>query len=217
MENTNLENVNEETVETTEVQEEVKEVPAEEVKEEVKAKADRPNRQTRNRRQNVKEREQKEFEERVVQINRISKTVKGGRRMRFSALVVVGDKKGRVGYGLAKANEVPDAIRKALEAAKKGVVRVPLVDNYRTIPHGITGKYGAGEVVLRPAAEGTGIIAGGAVRAILELAGATDVVSKCTGSRTPINMVRATMNGLNALKTVDGVAKLRGKKVSEIR
>jgi small subunit ribosomal protein S5 len=162
-------------------------------------------------------REQKEFEERVVQINRVSKTVKGGRRMRFSALVVVGDKKGRVGFGLAKANEVPDAIRKALEAAKKNVVRVPLVSNYRTIPHAITGTFGAGEVVLRPAAEGTGIIAGGAVRAILELAGATDVVSKCTGSRTPINMVRATMNGLENLKTVNGVAKLRGKKVEEIR
>ncbi len=162
-------------------------------------------------------REQKEFEERVVQINRISKTVKGGRRMRFSALVVVGDKKGRVGFGLGKANEVPDAIRKALDTAKKNVVRVPLVSNYRTIPHAITGEYGAGEVVLRPAAEGTGIIAGGAVRAILELAGATDVVSKCTGSRTPINMVRATMDGLNKLKTVNGVAKLRGKKVEEIR
>ena len=161
-------------------------------------------------------REQKEFEERVVQINRVSKTVKGGRRMRFSALVVVGDKKGRVGFGLAKANEVPDAIRKALDAARKNVMRVPLVDG-RTIPHAITGTYGAGEVVLRPAAEGTGIIAGGAVRAILELAGATDVVSKCTGSRTPINMVRATMNGLENLKTVEGVAKLRGKKIAEIR
>ena len=170
-----------------------------------------------NRRPRRFTRDVKEFEERVVQINRISKTVKGGRRMRFSALVVVGDKKGRVGFGLGKANEVPDAIRKALDTAKKNVVRVPLVSNYRTIPHAITGEYGAGEVVLRPAAEGTGIIAGGAVRAILELAGATDVVSKCTGSRTPINMVRATMDGLNKLKTVNGVAKLRGKKVEEIR
>ena len=212
MENTNLENVN------VEVQEEEKVEVQENENKEVEAKTERPNRpQRNNRRVNPKEREQKEFEERVVQINRISKTVKGGRRMRFSALVVVGDKKGRVGYGLAKANEVPDAIRKALESAKKSVVRVPLVDNFRTIPHAITGKYGAGEVVLRPAAEGTGIIAGGAVRAILELAGATDVVSKCTGSRTPINMVRATMEGLYQLKTVDGVAKLRGKKVNEIR
>ena len=214
-----------EKVETTNVIEEVAENKVEEavaeVKEEAKAPAarvnNRGNKRPGNRRNNQFEQKEKEFEERVVQINRISKTVKGGRRMRFSALVVVGDKKGRVGFGLAKANEVPDAIRKALETAKKNVVRVPLVDNYRTIPHGITGKYGAGKVVLLPAAQGTGIIAGGAVRAILELAGATDVVSKCTGSRTPINAVRATMNGLESLKTVEGVAQLRGKKVAEIR
>ena len=123
----------------------------------------------------------KEFEERVVVINRVSKTVKGGRRMRFSALVVVGDKKGRVGYGLGKANEVPDAIRKAIENAKKNVIRVPLVNNKKTIPHAVTGVYGAGEVVLRPAAEGTGVIAGGAVRAVVELAGFEDIVSKCVG------------------------------------
>ena len=162
-------------------------------------------------------REPKEFEARVVKINRVSKTVKGGRRMRFSALVVVGDKKGRVGYGTGKANEVPDAIRKATEAAKKNVVRVPLVDKFRTIPHPITGKFGAGEVVLRPAAEGTGVIAGGAIRAVLELAGCQDVVSKCVGSHTPINMVRATMDGLTGLKTVNSVAKLRGIKVENVR
>lgn len=162
-------------------------------------------------------REQKEFEERVVQINRISKTVKGGRRMRFSALVVVGDRKGRVGYGLAKANEVPDAIRKALEVAKKNVIRVALVNNFKTIPHPVIGTYGAGEVVLRPAAEGTGVVAGGATRAILELAGVSDVIAKCVGSRTPINMVHATMVALQDLKTVNSVAKLRGKKVEEIR
>lgn len=162
-------------------------------------------------------REQKEFEERVVQINRISKTVKGGRKMRFSALIVVGDKKGRVGYGMGKANEVPDAIRKASEAAKKNVVRVPLVNGFKTIPHPVTGVFGAGNVVLRPAAEGTGIVAGGAVRAVLELAGANDVISKCVGSRTPINMVRATFNGLEQLRTVNAVAKMRGKKVEEIR
>ena len=162
-------------------------------------------------------REPKDFEERVVKINRVSKTVKGGRRMRFSALVVVGDKKGRVGYGLGKANEVPDAIRKGSEAAKKNVVRVPLVNGFKTIPHAIVGKYGAGEVILRPATEGTGIIAGGAVRDVLELVGCEDVVTKCTGSRTSINMVHATFDALKNMKTVNGVAKLRGKKVEEIR
>ena len=162
-------------------------------------------------------REPKEFEERVVKINRVSKTVKGGRRMRFSALVIVGDKKGRVGYGLGKANEVPDAIRKGSEAAKKNVVRVPLVNNLKTIPHAIVGKYGAGEVILRPATEGTGIIAGGAVRDVLELVGCEDVVTKCTGSRTSINMVHATFDALKNMKTVEEVSKLRGKKITEIR
>ena len=155
--------------------------------------------------------------DKLVSINRVSKTVKGGRRMRFSALVVVGDKKGRVGYGLGKANEVPDAIKKAVEAAKKNVIRVPLVNNKKTIPHMVTGVYGAGEVMLRPATEGTGVIAGGAVRAVLELAGIEDILSKCIGSRTPINMVHATMKALSELKTVNGVAKLREKKVEEIR
>ncbi len=176
----------------------------------------RQNRRPNNRRFN-REREVKEFEERVVQINRVSKTVKGGRKMRFAAIVVVGDKKGRVGYGLGKANEVPDAIRKATETAKKSVVRVPLVDGNRTIPHETVGRYGAGEVVLRPAAEGTGIVAGGVVRAVLELAGATDVISKCVGSRTPINQVHATMKALKELKTVDSVAKLRGLSIKEVR
>jgi small subunit ribosomal protein S5 len=174
----------------------------------------RDNRRPNNRRFN---REVKEFDERVVQINRISKTVKGGRKMRFAAIVVVGDKKGRVGYGLGKANEVPDAIRKASEAAKKNVKRIPLVDGNRTIPHAVTGTFGAGEVVMRPAAPGTGIVAGGVVRAVLELAGATDVITKCVGSRTPINQVHATMKALNELKTVNSVAKLRGLKVDEVR
>ena len=174
------------------------------------------NRKPRNNK-NANFREPKEFEERVVKINRVSKTVKGGRRMRFSALVVVGDKKGRVGFGLGKANEVPDAIRKGCEAAKKNVIRVPLVNGYKTIPHAIVGKFGAGEVVLRPATEGTGIIAGGAVRDVLELVGCEDVVTKCVGSRTSINMVRATFAALKDLKTVDGVAKLRGLKVEEVR
>ena len=160
---------------------------------------------------------EKEFEERVVVINRVSKTVKGGRRMRFSALVVVGDKKGRVGFGTGKANEVPDAIKKALEDAKKNVFRVPLVNNGSTIPQEVTGVDGAGGVFLRPATDGTGVIAGGPVRAVLELAGITDVLSKCIGSRTPINAVRATITALKSLKTVNGVAKLREKKVEEIR
>ena len=160
---------------------------------------------------------EKEFEERVVVINRVTKVVKGGRRMRFSALVVVGDKKGRVGFGTGKANEVPDAIKKACEDAKKNVFRVPLINNNSTIPHEVIGRYGAGEVFLRPAAEGTGVIAGGPVRAVLELAGITDVLSKCIGSRTPINAVRATVAGLKELKTVNGVAKMREKKVEEIR
>ncbi len=166
------------------------------------------------RRFDNRERE-KEFEERVVSINRVTKVVKGGRRMRFSALVVVGDKKGRVGFGTGKANEVPDAIKKASEAAKHNLVRVPIVGT--TIPHGTTGRYGAGRVVLVPASEGTGVIAGGPVRAVMELAGVGDVISKCIGSRTPINVVRATLAGLQSMKTVNQVAQIRDKKVSEIR
>ena len=158
---------------------------------------------------------EKEFETRVVTINRVTKVVKGGRRFRFAALVVIGDKKGRVGFGTGKANEVPDAIRKAEEDAKKNLFRVPIIGT--TIPHEITGVYGAGEVFLRPAGEGTGVIAGGAVRAVLELAGVSDILSKCIGSRTPINMVRATVDALQNLKTVEDIARLRGKKPEESR
>ncbi len=158
--------------------------------------------------------EVKEFEERVVTINRVTKVVKGGRRMRFAALVVVGDKKGRVGFGTGKANEVPDAIRKASEAAKKNIIRVPIV--HGTITHEVTGHYGSGEVFIRPASEGTGIIAGGPVRAVVELAGYTNILSKCIGSRTAINMVRATVEGLKSLKTPAHVAELRNKTVEEI-
>ena len=158
--------------------------------------------------------EEKEFEERVVTINRVTKVVKGGRKMRFAALVVVGDKKGRVGFGTGKANEVPDAIRKASEAAKKNVINVPMV--HGTITHEVTGNFGAGSVFLRPASEGTGIIAGGPVRAVVELAGYTNILSKCLGSRRPINMVRATMQGLKSLKTVEHVAEIREKSVKEI-
>ena len=181
------------------------------------ARAPRGNRPVRGGARKPFVKPEKEFEEKVVQINRISKTVKGGRKMRFAALVVVGDKKGRVGYGMGKANEVPDAIRKASEAAKKNVVRVSLVNDNKTIPHPVTGVYGAGQVVLRPAAEGTGVIAGGAIRSVLELAGLTDVVSKCVGSRTPINAVRATMAGLTSLRTVQAVSKIRGKQIKDIR
>ena len=156
-----------------------------------------------------------ELTEKVVSIKRVTKVVKGGRRFRFAALVVIGDKKGRVGFGTGKANEVPDAIKKAIEDAKKNVFRVPVIGT--TIPHEIVGTYGAGEVFLRPASEGTGVIAGGAVRDVLELAGINDVLSKCIGSRTPINMVHATVEALQNLKTVEEVARLRGKKPEEIR
>ena len=162
-------------------------------------------------------REEKEFEERVVVINRISKTVKGGRRMRFSALVVVGDRKGRVGYGLGKANEVPDAIKKAVEAAKKSVFTVNLVDNGRTIPHDVTGTYGAGEVFLKPASEGTGVIAGGAVRAVLEIAGVKDIVSKSLGANTQVNVAKATLEALKSQRSKEHIAELRGKKVEELQ
>lgn len=158
----------------------------------------------------------KEFEERVVTINRVTKVVKGGRRFRFAALVVIGDKKGRVGFGTGKANEVPDAIKKAIEDAKKNVFTVPII-NGSTIPHEITGTYGAGQIFLRPASEGTGVIAGGPVRAVLELAGVNDILSKCLGSRTPINMVRATISALKNLRTIEDIARLRGKKPQEIR
>ena len=170
-----------------------------------------------NERRPYKRREPKEFEDVVVSINRVSKTVKGGRRMRFAALVVVGDKKGRIGFGMGKAAEVPDAIRKATEAATKNVFRVNLVEENRTVPHSAKGKHGASQVFLAPAAPGTGVIAGGAVRSILELAGVSDVLSKVIGSRTSVNVVYATLDALKSMRTVEDVAKLRELKVSEVR
>lgn len=159
------------------------------------------------------DREQSEFEERVVSINRVTKVVKGGRRLRFAALVVVGDRKGRVGFGTGKAQEVPEAIRKAIEAAKKNLITVPMVGT--TLPHEALGVFGGGKILLKPAVEGAGVAAGGAVRAVLELAGVADVTSKSLGSNTPINVVRATVDGLNQLKRAEEVAALRGKSVSD--
>ena len=162
----------------------------------------------------VKVVEEKQFEERVVVINRVTKVVKGGRRFRFAALVVVGDYNGHVGFGTGKAQEVPEAIKKAVEDAKKNLITVPIVGS--TIPHEITGISGAGKVFLRPAPAGTGIIAGGPVRNVVELAGIKDIVSKSQGSSTPINIVRATFKGLQELRTVEMVAEQRGKAVEEI-
>lgn len=155
-----------------------------------------------------------ELEDRVVAINRVTKVVKGGRRLRFAALVVVGDKNGHVGFGTGKANEVPEAIRKAIESAKKNLIAVPTVDT--TIPHQVIGRFNGGNVMLKPALAGSGVSAGGPVRAVIELAGIADITSKSLGSSTPINMVRATVDGLTQLKKVEDVAALRGKSVEEI-
>lgn len=158
---------------------------------------------------------QKEFEELVIEVKSVVKVNKGGRQRRFSATVVVGDRKGRVGLGIGKANEVPDAIKKAIQAATKSVVKIPLVDS-RTIQHEVLGRSGAAKVFLKPASEGTGVIAGGAVRAVLELAGIKDILSKSLGSRTKLNMATATINALTSVKSIEEVCALRGKTKEEI-
>ncbi len=155
-----------------------------------------------------------EIEERVVAINRVTKVVKGGRRLRFSALVVVGDRDGHVGFGTGKAQEVPEAIRKAIENAKRRMISIPRTGT--TIPHEVIGEFCGGRVLLKPATAGSGVAAGGPVRAVVELAGIADVTSKSLGSNTPINMISATVNGLMQLKEAEEVAKLRGKSVEEI-
>ncbi len=188
-----------------------------EVKSETKNDAPRGKRPfNKNGRRPLREKKQDDMEDRTVTVNRVCKTVKGGRKLRFASLIVAGDKKGHVGMGTGKAKEVPDGIKKASERARKTQITVPMVKG-NTIPHAVIGRHGACRVFLRPAPEGTGIVAGGPVRAVLELAGVRNIYSKVYGSRTAINMVRATVNAIENLKTVEKVAALRGKSVNEIK
>lgn len=157
---------------------------------------------------------QLELEDRVVSINRVTKVVKGGRRLRFAAIVIVGDKNGHVGFGTGKAQEVPEAIRKAVETARKSLIEVPIVGT--TLPHEAIGVYGGGRILMKPAAEGSGVTAGGAVRAVMELAGVDDVTSKRLGSNTPVNVIRATFEGLKSMRNAEEVAALRGVSVDHL-
>ena len=184
------------------------------------AVGNRPNRNriSKDQRSNKSDRFQKaekQFEEQVIEVKSVVKVNKGGRQRRFSATVVVGDRKGQVGLGMGKANEVPDAIKKAIQAANKNIIKVSITDG-RTIAHEVNGTAGAAKVMLKPASAGTGVIAGGAVRAVLELAGIHDILSKSLGSRTKNNMANATMDALRQIKTPESVAELRGKTVEEI-
>ncbi len=199
----------EEKVVETVVEQPQESTPQQEKPQENKPSPRRSRRLNRADRRRSSDHDKKEFEERVVSIKRVSKTVKGGRRMKFSALVVIGDGKGRYGFGTGKAGEVPDAIKKALEAARKNMYTIHITKN-GTLTHEVVGKYGACKVFLKSAPEGTGIIAGGPVRAILELAGVRNVCSKVYGSRAPINIIRATHQGLSNLHTYSEVIALRG-------
>ncbi len=179
-------------------------------------KNDRKPRKSREKREPRQARQPKLYEEEVISIGRVTKVTKGGRHFRFSAVVVVGDRKGKVGLGTGKSNEVPDAIKKASQAAQKNIVKVSIVDE-RTIPHEAIGVCGASRVMLKPANKGTGVKAGGPVRSVLEMAGVKDILSKSLGSSTKVNMAYATLEALKSQKTIEQVARLRGKKVEEIR
>lgn len=176
----------------------------------------RPRKTNDKKERQPRQRQQKLYEEEVISIGRVTKVTKGGRHFRFSAVVVVGDRKGKVGLGTGKSNEVPDAIKKASQAAAKNIVKVSIVED-RTIPHEATGVCGASKVMLKPANKGTGVKAGGPVRSVLEMAGVKDILSKSLGSSTKVNMAYATLEALKSQKTIEEVARLRGKKVEEIR